>query len=203
TENTIPQPPPIPLDFEDNSDVIALRSAIAILQMQARNAGSDVRRLRDVKERALRDPEAFLGARERGEVRVRDGGFGPSYESEDEDDDEDSEPGMKGDHDVKMDGEGRDGSAEKKGEEWLLPRMQNVVRCPPINWSQYAVMGESLDKIHKDQLDRPVEGTPQRIGPDGNLIYGGEGERREHVGVYAPYDPMRDKVEVKKKNAKR
>lgn len=183
--------------------MIALRSAIAILQMQARNAGSDVRRLRDVKERALRDPEAFLGARERGEVRVRDGGFGPSYESEDEDDDEDSEPGMKGEHDVKMDGEGRDGSAEKKGEEWLLPRMQNVVRCPPINWSQYAVMGESLDKIHKDQLDRPVEGTPQRIGPDGNLIYGGEGERREHVGVYAPYDPMRDKVEVKKKNAKR
>ena len=181
--------------------MIALRSAIAILQMQARNAGSDVRRLRDVKERAMRDPEAFLGARERGEVRVKDGVFGPSYESEDEDGDDDSELGKKGEDDVKME-EGGNGSVEK-GEEWLLPRMQNVVRCPPINWSQYAVVGGSLDKIHKDQLERPVEGTPQRIGADGNLIYGGEGERREHVGVYAPYDPMRDKVEIKKKTGKR
>jgi hypothetical protein len=181
--------------------VIALKSAIAILQMQAKNAVGDVRRLRDIKERALRDPEEFLRARERGEVRVREAGFGPSYESEEEG----SDAEMKTEDDVKNENEGKDrsGSGEKKGEEWLLPRMQNVVRCPPINWSQYAVVGESLDKIHKDQLKRPVEGTPQRVGPDGNLIYGGEGERREHVGVYAPYDPLRDKVDVKKKNGRR
>jgi len=180
--------------------VIALKSAIAILQMQARNAGSDVRLLRDIKGRALRDPEKFLRARERGEVRVQEGGFGPSYESEEEDEDEE----MKKEDDVEGNGneESKIGN-EEKGGEWLLPRMQNVVRCPPINWSQYAVVGESLDKIHKDQLDRPVEGKPQRVGPDGNLIYGGERERREHVGVYAPYDPMRDKVDAKKKNGKR
>lgn len=171
--------------------MIALKSAIAILQMQARNAGDDVRVLRDVKERALRDPEVFLEARGRGEVRVREGGFGPSYESEEEDSDGEE---------VKME----DGVAEKKkGEEWLLPRMQNVVRAPPVNWSKYAVVGDSLDKIHRDQVERPVEGVPQRVGQDGNLIYGGEGERREHVGVYAPYDPMRDKVEPKKKGGKR
>jgi hypothetical protein len=43
------------------------------------------------------------------------------------------------------------------------------------------------------------------VAADGSLIYGGdgEGERREHVGVYAPYDPLRDKVDHKKKNGKR
>jgi hypothetical protein len=72
---------------------------------------------------------------------------------------------------------------------------QNVVRCPPINWNQYAVVGESLDKIHKDQLERPSEGVPQRVGVDGQLVAGGEGQRREFLGVAAPYQPGRDKIE--------
>jgi len=69
------------------------------------------------------------------------------------------------------------------------------VRCPPINWNQYAVVGESLDKIHKDLLERPSEGVPQRIGADGQLVPGGEGQRREFLGVAAPYQPGRDKIE--------
>lgn len=169
--------------------------------MQARNAGQDIKTLRDIKARALADPEGFLKARERGEVRVKEGVWGPSYDSE-ESDGEDGEDGkeVKVEEDVKMNGTGE---SKKEGEEWLLPRMQNVVRCPPVNWGQYAIVGESLEKIHKDQLERPVEGAPQRVAPDGSLIYGGEGERREHVGVYAPYDPLRDKVDPKKKNGKR
>jgi hypothetical protein len=179
---------------------LALKSAASILQIQARNAVKDIQALQRIKERALRDPEAFSRALESGELGTR---LDPLYfpgEDTDEDEDGDGDVEME-DGDLKVNGaKGEKKSNRKKGEEgrekWeRLPTQQNVVRCPPINWNQYAVVGESLDKIHKDQLERPSEGVPQRVGVDGQLVPGGEGQRREFLGVAAPYQPARDKIE--------
>lgn len=172
------RPPLEPIDFEDNPDVLALRSTISILQMQGQKATSDMQKLKRNKERALRDPEGFVRALAAGEIKTEaDPLFNPSASSDDEDE------GMS--------------EGKKDSMAWeTLPTPQNVVRMPVINWSQYAVVGESLDKIHADQLSRPVEGAPQRIGPDGQLISGGEGSRRQaDLGVAAPYQPGKDKIE--------
>lgn len=140
------------------------------------------------------DPEAFARALASGEITSKpDPLLVPSYDDsshgpEQEDDD---------DEDIKIGGMDEDdkGKNEKKG--WgILPTAQNIVRCPPINWSQYAVVGDSLDKLHKDQQSRPIEGTPQLVQPDGSLVHGPEGQRRrEDLGVAAPYQPGKDKID--------
>ena len=108
--------------------------------------------------------------------------FAPSQDDEDGDKDEEA---------METEQTNNDGKAWPK-----LPTPQNVVRCPPINWNQYAIVGESLNKLHADQQARPTEGTVQRMGPDGQLIQGSEGQRRQaDLGVAAPYQPGRDKIE--------
>ncbi|KAG0648047.1 hypothetical protein D0Z07_5717 [Hyphodiscus hymeniophilus] len=183
-QTAIPQPALVPIAFDDNPDALALKSAISILQIQAKKATADIQSLRAIKEQAMKDPEGFTQALVAGEIKKReDSLFAPSGEDEDMDEDEDEQPIQ---------------SSEVKGRKTLpkLPTPQNVVRCPPINWNQYAVVGESLDKMHADQQSRPTEGRPQRLGPDGQLSYGGDGQRRHaNLGVAAPYDYGRDKIE--------
>ncbi|KEQ75635.1 hypothetical protein M436DRAFT_41102 [Aureobasidium namibiae CBS 147.97] len=59
-----------------------------------------------------------------------------------------------------------------------VPLPQDVVRCPPIEWAKYNIIGESLDKLHNDQQVRPGDlGSSQR----------------ESV-VAAPYNPFLDKL---------
>ena len=130
-----------------------------------------------VKERALADPEGFVHALTSGDVKSNSASlFEPSQDDDDDDDDEQ---------------ETTDPRAWPK-----IPSQQDIVRCPPINWTQYAVVGESLDKLHADQQARPSEGMPQRLGADGQLSYGGDGQRRQaDLGVAAPYQPGRDKIE--------
>ncbi|KLU84187.1 hypothetical protein MAPG_03232, partial [Magnaporthiopsis poae ATCC 64411] len=94
-----------------------------------------------------------------------------------------------------------------------LPQRQNVVRCPPINWAQYAVVGESLEKLHNEQLTRPDLGTPRVVGPGG--VYEFKGDQRQQqggppppqqaqklVGVASPYMPGRDRLDKKPKKPK-
>lgn len=58
------------------------------------------------------------------------------------------------------------------------------------------MVGESLEKLHRDQVERPSEGVPQRVASDGSLVAGGEGHRRQgDLGIAAPYQPGRDKIE--------
>jgi hypothetical protein len=69
-----------------------------------------------------------------------------------------------------------------------IPTPQNVIRCPPINWAKYHVVGESLDKLHEEQRRRPTQGEPQRDGT-------GHGVPRAPVSVVAaPYRPFVDRV---------
>jgi hypothetical protein len=126
------------------------------------------------------DPEAFARALAEGEVGSKPDPLLALSQ------------GDSGDEDGEEEG-------EKKGkmENWgTLPTAQNIVRCPPINWTQYAVVGESLNKLHRDQQRRPTEGTPQVIQADGSLTFGSEGQRRrEDLGVVAPYVPGKDKID--------
>ena len=99
--------------------------------------------------------------------------------------------------------------ASRGGKSWqTLPKPQNVVRCPPVNWAQYAVVGESLDRLHAEQLRAPTLGQPAVLGPRGTYEFKGERAPREDeqtrlVGVAAPYAPGRDKIDKKPRGAKK
>jgi len=158
--------------------------------MQARNAAKDIQALQRLKEKAGKDPEGFIKALKEGKIRTK---ADPLFEPGQDDDDEDEDEEDKMDGVVKNKANGA-GKAEEKWE--MLPTQQNIVRCPPLNWNQYAIVREPLDKLHKDQVERPVEGMPQRVGANGVLVPGGEGTRRlADMGVAAPYQPGRDKIE--------
>jgi hypothetical protein len=157
---------------------------MSILQMQQRKAVEDMQKLKRNKERALQDPEAFVKALAAGQIKTEaDPLFHPDANSDDDNNDNEDE--------------GLPAEQKKDDMAWeTLPTPQTIVRMPAINWSQYGVIGESLDKIHADQLSRPVEGMPQRVGQDGQLIPGGEGSRRQtDLGIAAPYQPGKDKIE--------
>ncbi|KAI9903006.1 hypothetical protein N3K66_002358 [Trichothecium roseum] len=204
-----PAPPTQPLDHEANPDVIALRSAISILQMQKQRATSHIRHLEKARAEAMQRPEEFLRDFAQGRVQVGEPPWPRAVhddEEEEEDDDDDSD-----DSDEDMQQETEDGTTTKppepsKGEEktWSrLPGPQNVVRCPPVNWSQYAVVGESLDKLHADQQKRPTQGTPATRNPDGTWEHrGGSGQQQQYRGVAAPFSPFVDKVD-KRNDGKR
>lgn len=174
----------MPIAFDENPDALALKSAISILQIQARKAAEDMQTLQAMKERAMKNPEEFARAIAAGQIKSKpDYLFAPSQEDEDVDEEDDDK--------MELDELRKDAKAWPR-----IPTAQNVVRCPPINWHKYSVVGESLDKLHADQRARPTEGTPQKLGPDGKLSSGGDGQRRPaDVGVAAPYQYGRDKIE--------
>ncbi|KAK0383330.1 hypothetical protein NLU13_9243 [Sarocladium strictum] len=187
----IPPPAPLPIDFENNPDVIALRSAISVLQVQRARATADIQTLSKVKEEASTDPEAFLKDLAAGKVKSREFTLNLSSldndENDDEEEDDDGDKGM---------------SAKAPERAWSsLPKPQNIVRCPPINWTQYAVVGESLDKLHAEQLSHPPQGAPATLGPNGAYEFkAGDGKKSQrYPGVAAPYDPLKDKVDRKPK----
>lgn len=120
--------------------------------------------------------------------------------SQSQDDSEDSEDAAEdpGDDDTTMTDPPSTGSfARKQSEKWpRLPEQQDVVRTPPINWSQYGIIGESLDKLHADQVAHHSDGLPAKIGLDGQVTNVQGGPRRtEPVSIAAPYAPLRDKIE--------
>ncbi|KAI0555378.1 hypothetical protein F4679DRAFT_166156 [Xylaria curta] len=227
-----PAPPSEPIDFDSNPDVLALKSAISILQMQRRKAERDMAALDRVKSAALAEPEAFVRDLTAGRVRVEGEGLfvGSVKDKDDDDDDSDSSSSgsdSEGDRSKDDGDEGTrrdapvqpqprpqqqatqekpnikaDPDVEKPGPPpWTqIPKPQNVVRCPPINWSQYAVVGESLDRLHNEQVRRPAQGTPATMTPEGRFEFkGGDGKQERYMGVAAPYAPGKDKIDGKSK----
>ncbi|KAG9242314.1 hypothetical protein BJ878DRAFT_426183 [Calycina marina] len=192
-QTAIPLPAPAPINLDENPDAMALRSAIAILQMQARRAEDDMNTLGRIKKKALENPQEFARALKNGEITsAGDGLFDPLPLEENEDEDDEDEEINGGES------SGKQKEAPKK-EKWeKIPKSQKIVKMPPINWEKYAVMGESLDKLHEDQKMKPNEGKPQILGPDGKLRYGGDAPRRMYEGVAAPYTP-KNKVNKKKR----
>ncbi|KAK4192704.1 hypothetical protein QBC35DRAFT_483095 [Podospora australis] len=258
TQTAIPPPPAQAIDFDANPDVLAVRSAITILQLQRARAAADIQALQRAKEAALEDPTSFVADLAEGRVgtdgdplmfpHATDGS-----DSEDSDDngndEEEEEEGDSADEDNESDNNNnhraikREDSSDKKNGDidmldpvdqggraggtkrsirnsssssnsnktkkpaWRkLPKPQTVVRCPPINWSQYAVVGESLDKLHAEQVAAPTPGAPLVLGPGGTYDFklgqqdaAGSSERSQKlVGIAAPYVPGRDKIDSKK-----
>lgn len=151
------------------------------------------------------------------------------------DEDEDEEDSSESDEDedeevVKVNGHGQNGEgssrnggglepspmkARKKGKgtarppkaAWLnLPQPQSVARSPTINWSQYGVRGEALDKLHDEQISAPTRGTPATVKADGTYDFKGghnPDDGKKLAGVAAPYSAFRDKLDKKSRSSKR
>jgi hypothetical protein len=75
------------------------------------------------------------------------------------------------------DSDSSDNEANFKYPSW--PGPQNVYRMPPINWAKYQVVGPSLDKLHDEQVRRPVLGQPYQDT---------EEQRGERYVMAAPYE---------------
>ena len=240
-------PPAAPISFDDNPDVLALKSAISILQLQRTRATVDMQALGRAKEAALADPAAFVSDLAAGRVGVEgdplvfpgaaggmasdDGSSSSGSGSEPEsgsqregDGDGDTAmqnsaessngakelsssskkaPGRKGRRKGKQKQKGAPGHVPAPAPAWSrLPKPQTVVRCPPINWAQYGVVGESLDKLHAEQVAAPSLGVPKVLGPGGTYEFKASeqvssepGQRL--AGIAAPYVPGKDRVEKK------
>ena len=131
----------------------------------------------------MNDPEGFAAAVKDGRVRSREvRGVGPYEEQEEDEDEEEEEEGEERDDEPE--------SARETTSRMEIPGSQNVVRAPPINWAQYHIVGESLDKLHEEQRRRPISGEP--VGEE--ELRPKERERApEHV-IAKPYDPFVDKL---------
>ena len=138
-----------------------------------------------------------------------------SEDDEDDEDDQDRDENMDGAADGSVNGDGNGAPAKRKPNRkpkastapWAkLPKPQSVVRCPPINWAQYGVVGESLDKLHAEQVAAPTLGMPATLGPGGTFEFKAGDSRepaRRLVGIAAPYEPGKDKIEKKTKGPRR
>jgi len=216
-------PRPEPLDFNANPDVLALQSTISILQLQRQKALADMGRLRQARDAALADPEAFVADLTADRIgTLPDVPYATAAAGESDDDDDDSDDDDRrgdgngdGNGDVDM---GQAGAAGDRGatggkpkarkpprKAWHnLPQPQAVVRMPPVNFDKYGVVGESLDKLHAEQLRRPPQGAPATIATDGTYTFrAGAPVGQEYMGVAAPLNPLRDKIDKKNKGSKR
>jgi hypothetical protein len=206
----IPQPalPTETISLDTNPDALALKSALSILQIQRQKATADIQTLQRIKERALANPTIFTEALTAGKIKTQpDQLFGVgSLASRDAADDDGEDSDADSDGDVAMKGTTTDQNSDNlmiehsqmpaKHAPWPpLPRPQTIIRTPPVNWTQYGVVGESLDKLHADAVARPFEGVPARIGPDGQVTPVEGSKRNEGLGIAAPYVPGRDKIE--------
>lgn len=178
----LPQPPPKPISESENPDAIALRSAIALLQIQRDKSKKDIQTLARIKNAAVAEPQAFVDELKSGRLKpkhAKNDMLGPTLNGslddvvnaadDDDDDDEDS------------DDESRSPRSSRPPPPKFgpVPEPQNVFRCPPINWAKYHVVGESLDKLHAEQQKRPSSGA--------------SGQARAPVHVMAaPYSPFAD-----------
>ena len=162
----IDEPEPLPLSLDENPDAIALRAAISILQLQRQNSLKDIRHLDKMKKAAVGNPEDFVNDLKAGKLqKPPPAGIVDVDASDDE---------------MTDDAPHQDDQSRDFGR---IPNAQNVVRCPPINWDKYHVVGESLDKLHEQQRRRP--------GPE-DTEYGTT--QPDHI-IAGPYRPFVDKLE--------
>ena len=196
----IHRPAPVPISESENPDVIALRSAISILQLQRERSKADLRALQALKEKAVAEPEDFAQDLLAGRIESADQSRGLLGVDLGDVSHHRDRGGMTtptsmpnadavGDEmDIDSDDDDRKPHSNHHPKFSPIPTPQNVIRCPPINWAKYHIVGESLDKLHEEQRRRPTQGEPQRDGT-------GRGGTRAPVSVVAaPYRPFVDRV---------
>lgn len=187
------QPPSLPISESDNPDAIALRSAISLLQLQRDKSRRDLQALQDLKHAAIADPHAFVRSLQEQRVqaaRAHSDVLTPTLAGLTDtpaplDHDQDDEATATGQRtDARKDSAHVDAKAA-----WskfpAIPQPQNIVRCPPVEWAKYHIVGEPLDKMHEEQRKWPGSSEPPRIA---------NGTRAPPHSVAAPYSPFKDGV---------
>lgn len=185
----INEPAPVPISESDNPDAIALRSAISVLQIQKQQSLRDIHALDKLKQAALSDPESFARELAAGNINTKEGDvFNPTNLQDDEDEDDEGDNDMNSPADTRNE-DSMDIDAENSAKMvnfGKIPKPQNVVRMPPINWAKYHIVGEPLDKLHEEQRARPTPGEPYLGAPSTRAS--------EHF-VAAPYRPFVDRID--------
>ncbi|KAL8714399.1 MAG: hypothetical protein Q9220_001732 [cf. Caloplaca sp. 1 TL-2023] len=180
----MPNLPLEPFSESENPDAIALRAAISVLEIQRQQSLRDMVTLERQKRLATADPEAFSKAVAARKIQTQSSTVGDGTSPF-------ALPALAGTEDEVQESteaqtEQCDESKESKsscfGE---IPGRQNVVRCPPINWAKYHVLGQPLDIMHEEQRKRPIN--------DGSLDSGPQTRGDPHI-IAAPYDPWNDKI---------
>lgn len=162
-------PAPVPIDEETNPDVLALRAAASVLQLQKHKAKRDIQTLKEIRDAAVDEPERFVEELRSQKLQREPDHSDPLKATFEDDSDEQDE------EDVEMTTD--EGGPPSKFKQ--IPSSQVIVRCPPINWEKYHIVGEALDSMHEQQRRRPTPGQPWS-------------EERDAI-VAAPYSPFRDR----------
>jgi len=174
-----PPPPTTSLSESGNPDAIALRSAISILQVQRQQSIRDLQILEMQKHNAVADPEGFAEELTAGRISMTNKGVPVGLPASDQTKTAAHTTVEDGSSDLE-----EQITPTRSSRFGVIPMPQNIVRCPPVNWAKYHVVGESLDKLHDEQRLRPLPGEPQR-----------DESRRVPVHVVAaPYRPFVDKI---------
>jgi hypothetical protein len=182
--------PPAPVSIADseNPDVIAMRSAISLLQLQREKSKRDLQTLEKLKSAAVAEPEAFVRELRAGRLTNANADsnilaptLADSGAEETANGHAENEQGRKDSANTSPPA----ATEDLKPKFPPVPTPQNIFRCPPVNWAKYHVVGESLDKLHEEQRQRPSPGEPSRDQRDVRAPL--------HV-IAAPYSPFTDKV---------
>ncbi|KAF2626821.1 hypothetical protein BU25DRAFT_422163 [Macroventuria anomochaeta] len=186
------QPPSVPISESENPDAIALRSAISLLQIQREKSKRDLKALEELKHAAVQDPESFMRSLQEQRVeaaRAHSDVLTPTLAgltdlAERHDDDTTaSQPYGAG----RKDSANVDSKAAPRFP--AIPQPQNIVRCPPIEWTKYHIVGEPLNKMHEEQKKWPGSSEPPKLA---------NGHRAPPHSVTAPYSPFKDAVSKSK-----
>lgn len=163
------QPEPLPVSLDDNSDAIAMRAALSILQMQRQQSLRDIRDLDKLKTAAAQDPDGFIEHLKATNLSnsTRDS-VDVDYDETTEDESEEPETSSKFPR---------------------FPSAQNVVRAPPVEWRKYGIVGEPLEKMHE----------VQRIYPGWTDNGTSVPPTQEPHRIATPYKPFTDRLNDKKK----
>lgn len=174
----------------DNPDAIALRSAISLLQLQREKSKRDLKTLQELKAVAVADPQAFAQSIQQQQAQAARSyqdvltptlsGLIESTPCDEDHGDSDSGPGAN----ARKDSADVNAKLPRPGIP-PIPQPQNIVRCPPIEWSKYHISGEPLDKMHEEQKKWP--GSTERPRTQ-------SGQRAPPHAVSAPYSPFTDNV---------
>lgn len=184
-----PQPPSVPISESENPDAIALRSAISLLQLQREKSKRDLKALEELKAAAVADPQGFvrnLQEQKAQASRAHQDILGPTLA-----DITDTAAKELADGHTQRSAAARSDSAEVEGTPQepakfpAIPQPQNIVRCPPVNWAKYHIVGEPLDKMHEEQRRYPGAVEPPRTQ---------QGMKAPPHTIAAPYSPFIDGV---------
>lgn len=184
------QPPSVAISESENPDAIALRSAISILQLQREKSKQDLKALAELKTVAVADPRGFVQSIQENRAKVAQtyndlltptlANLTNAASAEMSD----APAGV----DARKDSADM-GAPEAKSNFPAVPQPQNIVRCPPVNWAKYHIVGEPLDKMHEEQQKWPGSSEPPRLQ---------SGLRAPPHEVTRKYSPQKDGISTGK-----